>query len=367
MPNNLLNQEISNNAQNTEDEKVILGTKDIPCDFMIEEATVSILDANGDEPVLNQVSLELTETVYDFIIKHIDKSLKDTKIKFGKFNPQISGVREYSTKLLRNEVNLIEASHVFSNVLFSLMKNNMGIESCDLLTAKVNTNIGQIVAILKLDYTDSFVHSVDFVDDKLTIDITSVRTGLPSTIKKAAFIKANNFNGFDLLYLDKFKKAKGDSDYAVGYWQNSFLNCEEVVNSVSATMNFAKATEDWIRAVDLDSAKQSEELRFTVRENLLESDEISITELADEMFGDDTEKAESYKEYMSSLNFEDTVIVDKPAAIKKFNKIKIAVDKDIVLTIDRESYNNRSKFEVVENLDGSINMIIKNITSYVEK
>lgn len=366
MPNNLLNQQ-QNNMQSTEDERVVLGTKDIPCDFMIEEATVSILDANGDEPVLNQVTLELTESVYDFITKHIEKCLKDTKIKFGKFNPQISGVREYATKLLRNEVNLIESSHVFSNILFSLMKNNMGIESCDLLTAKVNTSIGQIVAILKLDYTDNFVHNVEFVEDKLTIDITSVRTGLPTSIKKAAFIKANDLNGFDLLYLDKFKKGKNDADYAVGYWQNNFLNCEEIVNSVSTTINFAKATEDWIRAVDLDSAKQSEELRFIVRENMLENDEVSITELADEMFGDDTEKAESYKEYMSSLNFEDTVIVDKPAAIKKFNKVKIAVDKDIVLTIDRESYNNSSKFEVVENHDGSINMIIKNITSYVEK
>ena len=60
---------------------------------------------------------------------------------------------------------------------------------------------------------------------------------------------------------------------------------------------------------------------------------ISISDLAIDVFGSDDEKREGFTEYMSSLNFDDEVIIDKPTAIKKLSKIKIKIDKDTTLNI----------------------------------
>ncbi len=52
---------------------------------------------------------------------------------------------------------------------------------------------------------------------------------------------------------------------------------------------------------------------------------------------------------------------------KKMKRTRLKIDKEIDLYIDDEAYHDDSKFEIVRNGDGSINMVIKNIKNYIEK
>lgn len=365
MPTIINNQQTMLNETQEERTAKPLGTKDIPNSFIIEEAIIHILDKGGDEPVLNEYVLELSESVYAYINKTIDRCFKSNTLKFGKFNPQINTVKDASLKFLRNEENIIDTSKQIGNILFAIMKANEGIDSCDLLTVSLNTNLGQLFGIIKLDYADNFIHNVDFLDEKISIAIEPVKTGLPDAVKKAAFININN-NDFDLYYIDDYKKNKDNSEYNVFYWANHFLNCEEISNTKTATLDFLKASENWVRTADVQDVKETENIRRKIREKIVEEDSITISELADEIF-EDADNKEDFKEYMSCLNFEDEIKIDKPTVLKKLNKIKIQIEKDIVLNITRDAYNDNSKFEVIANDDGSVNMILKNITSYVEK
>ena len=45
-------------------------------DINIIEAVIHILDSNSDEPILNEYKLELTDEIYKFIYKHVEKFLK---------------------------------------------------------------------------------------------------------------------------------------------------------------------------------------------------------------------------------------------------------------------------------------------------
>lgn len=365
MPTNINNEYITTNESQEERVGKVLGTNDIPNSFTIDEAIIHILDKGGDEPVLNEYILDLNETVYSYIHKHIDKCFKNNNLKFGKFNSQMNTVKNASLKFLRNEENIIETSKQIGNILFSIMKGNDGIDSCDLLTVNLNTNLGQLIGIIKLDYADNFMHNVDFLDEKINIGIMPVKTGLPDAVKKAAFININN-NDFDLYYLDEYKKSRDNSDYNVFYWSNNFLNCVEIVNAKSTTIDFLKASENWVRTADIEDVKESENIRTKIREKIIEEENININELADEIFNNEDNK-EDFMEYMSCLNFENEITIDKPTVVKRLNKIKIQIEKDVLLTITRDAYNDNSKFEVISNDDGSVNMVIKNITSYIEK
>ena len=82
-------------------------------------------------------------------------------------------------------------SEELSRQLFSIMKGNVMIASCDLIVASIITDQGPMIAILKMDYVKNFTHEIEFVDDKIGISIVPQAAGLPGNsqkIKKAAFI-----------------------------------------------------------------------------------------------------------------------------------------------------------------------------------
>ena len=67
------------------------------------------------------------------------------------------------------------------------------------------------------------------------------------------------------------------------------------------------------------------------------------------------------------MGYEEEIKLDKDYVKKKLKKVKLKIDNDIDLTIDKEAYNDPSKFEIHHNNDGSINMIIKHVMNYIEK
>ena len=67
-------------------------------DINIQEAVIHILDSNSTEPILNEYTLELSEDIYKFLHKHIEKCLKDEKLKTAIFNSERSIVKEIVKK-----------------------------------------------------------------------------------------------------------------------------------------------------------------------------------------------------------------------------------------------------------------------------
>ena len=80
-------------------------------DINIIEAVIHILDSNSDEPILNEYKLELTDEIYKFIYKHVEKGLKSEDLKYAIFNPERHIVKEVSQDFL-NGVNsdIVEVS-----------------------------------------------------------------------------------------------------------------------------------------------------------------------------------------------------------------------------------------------------------------
>ena len=91
--------------------------------------------------------------------------------------------------------------------MFILMRSKGSIPSCGLVVVSFTTEFGPILGIFKMDYIKNYVHTIQFVDDKLGIDIVPQFTGLPGSsqrVQKCAFIKpVRQENKFDLMVIDK--------------------------------------------------------------------------------------------------------------------------------------------------------------------
>lgn len=338
-------------------------------DINIQEAVIHVLDSNGEEPILNEYKLELNEDTYRYLYKHIKKSLNDEELKYAKFNEERNVVKELAQDYLTGEEELINVSKEIAAQLFIIIKGNINIPSCDLIIVSLITDQGPMIGILKLDYKKSFTHQIDFIENKVGVDLVAHATGLPASsqrIEKAAFIKPKQENSkFDLLILDKKKNRTDDDEYGANYWENNLLGCMQVINDRDETRSFINLSERWIRQTYPDDAAEAEKVRREIRKQLEVKDTININEFAKEVIKEDG-FVDNFKMFMAG-HVDEEIKIDKVYAEKKINKIKLKIDSDIDINIKKEAYEDISRFEITKNGDGSINMTIKNVMNYIEK
>ena len=338
-------------------------------DINIQEAVINVLDNNGAEPILNEFTLELTEDTYKFLYKHIEKCLKDEELKTAVFNPERNIVREITKDYLNGmDKDFIELSKELSKQLFSIMKCNCNIPSCDFITVSLITDIGPLIGILKMDYVNTFTHQIDIFDNKIAVGLLKHGLTLPGSsqkIQKAAFVKPTREKAkCDLYILDKIKNVQSDDEYGINYWTNSFLNSCIVTNERDNTKVFMRASETWIRNNLIEDAEKAEKIRREIKEKLVTEDNINVEEVAENLLGPG--QKEDYRMFMAR-NCDEEFTIDKKYVEKKLKRVRLKIDKDIDLYINQEAYKDASKFEIQRNGDGSINMIIKNVVNYIEK
>lgn len=335
------------------------------------EAVVHVLDANAEEPILNEYQLELNDDVYIFLFKHLNKCLKAEDIKYAIFNDSKGSVKKISQEYLNLETDILSASKELAKQLFEIMRVNGNASSADLLTVGFTTEYGPMMAILKMDYVKNFTHEVGFFDNKLGINIVQQNAGLPGAsqkIHKAAFIKVlKKENDFELMVIDKKAKARESEDYGSNYFTDQFLGCTIVVNERDMTKNFFTAAETWTRNHIKEDAAKAEKIRTTIKTKLKEEDVIDIEDLSNELFNASPDRKESFKKFLQVQGIDKEVSVDKDWVDNKLKRVRLKIDKDIDLYITEEGYHDNSRFEIQRNGDGSINILIKSVMNYIEK
>lgn len=341
-------------------------------DINIQEAVIHIVDSNADEPILNEYNLELNEDIYKFLHRHIEKCFKDEELKYAIFNPERNIVKELVQDYLNGiDNNLIGLSQELARQLFIIMKGNVNIPSCDLIIVSLLTDQGPMIGILKMDYVKNFTHQVEFIENKIGIDIVPQAAGLPASsqrIQKAAFIKPIRDNqAYNLMVIDKQKKSKDEEEYGANYFISNFLGCSIISNERDMTKTFLKAAENWTRSNIVEDADRAERIRTTVKTKLKEEEKINIDELSNELFKEEPQIKNDFSNFIKGHGLEEEIAIDKQWVEKKLKRVRLKIDKDIDLYINEEAYHDNSRFEIQRNGDGSINMIIKHVINYMEK
>ena len=324
-------------------------------DINIKKAVIHILENDGTNPILNENLLELNEDTYKFLYKHIEKTLKDNRIKYARFVEKDNELKDICYNILEYKISLLEGSKRIANQLYSIMRSNNTIPSCDLIIAEILTDIGPFIGILKIDFIENYGHKIE----NSIISIAQSQ-GLPKSgqkIQKAAFIRPKKFSReFDLLVLDKMKKVKGEEEYAINYFIHQFLGCNLVTNERDMTKNFIDYTEKWI----MDNIKDTTEalnIQKLVKDKLKNDSEIDIYEFVEEI-GDVSNNKQALIEKFENSNLTE-VKVDKDWVEKKFEKVVLNLDDKIKISMQEEDYADPNKFEIIKNGDNTINVVLK--------
>lgn len=338
-------------------------------DITITEAVIHVLDKNSKEPLLNDFSLELDESTYEYLYKIFTKCLSDEKLVYAKFlnaeaDPEVEVLAE---NYFKNKQSLLDVSKELTNRLFEITSANTNISSSDLLIASILTDQGPILAVVKMDYEDkNFKHSIYVEDEKTMISLIKDRESLPKNagkVQKAAFIFPKESDTFDLMILDK--KPVSD-DNGTNYFANTFLKAQYVSNERDLTRHFISAMENWIAKNYACLPVKAEDIRSVVRRTYTMEDTIDVKELAEELFGYD-EEYDEFIEYCKARSLFPTILIDRTWVDKTKPKVNLVLEKDIRLSLSSEVYSNPNRFEISANSDGSINFTVKNVMNYSER
>jgi len=336
-------------------------------DISITEAVIHVLDTNSDEPVLNSHIMDLNEEGYKFILSHLERIFKDEDLKYAFFKEKSTHVKMLSQEYLNGRLDLNSISSKIAKGLFEIMSATTDIPSCDLLVISFSTEYGPMIGILKIDYIKQYTHQVNITDNNIDVRLQSIITGLPDKkkVQKAAFIRPIKYGQeYDLLVLDK--KPNIDAD-GVNYFRDKLLGCKLIDSDRDYTRAFMDLVEIWTRSNLKDEALKAERLRSSVRNALMNNEDIDIYDLAQQVISVyEPEVKKEFIAFFQGHNVEKFKI-DKEYLEKRLSKLKIKVSSDIELSITGDTYGDISNFEIVDNGDGSINMVIKNIENYVEK
>lgn len=335
-------------------------------EFNIEEGIIHVLDMNCDYPILNEDYLNLSnEEIKLFLTKHVEKILKDDELNLGKFYKEPEFIQNVY-KFLKGDMSLIEVSGNISKIFFDILIKEDEEVSCDLLFLKLRTEFGDALCMIKFDYVKNYIHKIDYNNDKMKIDIVPQYITLPSTSQRVnrACIFLKNYEGdFNLLFLDKkFVNTKSQT-----YFEEKFLNCEKMHSTLSKTKELISVAEKWTRKNIKDDANKAFEIRELIREKILNEDNLNINSLAREIFDNDKDNIENFVSFTEDNGIYGEVQIDKDYVSKKYDRIRLKIDRDIDLYINKDSFYDINRFEVKKNGDGSINMIIKYVINYNEK
>lgn len=331
-------------------------------EIVINRVALSILDRENDKVIFPTNELELTEDAYDYFEKHILKGMRDEDAKAASFEGDSSLVRNLCYEIFDDASVFLDNSKKLAHYLYKCMKNDEKEVSGDLAVCLFESQAGKYIGILKLNFSDIYCHFLKEGDNGVDVGVGISKTGLPNMankIARCAFIREkNDGNAYDLLLCDRELE---------GYFVQAFLKCSLVRDSRENTKIIRKASEQFVRKAFKDNAHEAENFRNKLTDSLKNEDRFNIERIADQSFSDSTIRNEYKAALLGEGISENEVTIDREWAEKKLQRKRLKVDKSIELYIDTEAYNDKEKFQIKRNGDGTIDIILKNIKNYIEK
>lgn len=323
-------------------------------EITINNAILHILDSLSSLPVYSKETLELEDDkIQNFLGRHIERIFNDQSVKSGRFSEN-SKVKELIHNI--NE-NFIDNTISIAEILYNIMLRYMEIPSGDLLIASLSMDNRNYLFIIKLNYKEGFTHYVDYGDtgtsNKIVVNKVMFPSGTQSNIESVLI-------DLEDLSLKIFEREYDIEGEKILYFSRMFLGCDtelSVKESIKVIKEVAKDITK--RYYDEDFEKVSQ-IKEAIYDNL-HSGTIEVENVANTIFRNNPDVKREYMERVEEAGVNKVVDLEGKKPEKKLTVHKIKIDNGIQLDIPVDLYRDKNIIEFINNYDGTISIMIKNI------
>lgn len=323
-------------------------------EIQIKDVILHILDSNSKYPVFSQDKLNLDdERIYNFIAKHMGRIFIDQDVKMGKIekDSEIAGL------IKEVEEDFIKGSIAISEKLYKIMKKYPEIPSGDFLLGQVDFEENKYLVLIKFNYREGYTHYVDYGEEGTLNKIIVNKVMLPSELQRNMEIAAINLDDLSLRIIEKEYSIEEEKTL---YFSHSFLETKTDLStkeSIRLIRNLAKDITKEYYADDFDKVSSIKEAIYED----LDRGKIEIENVASKIFKESPEIKNEYLDRVEEAGVKKKVDVEGIKPEKRLTVHKLKMDNGIALDIPVELYRNKDIVEFMNNPDGTISIIIKNI------
>jgi hypothetical protein len=331
----------------------------------IKKAILHILDNNINISVLSDKELEIDGDVADFLGKHIERLLDDSSLKNAKFTGDTNTIRDVCRQIANDANYFLQASVYTAQRLFDIMSRNVDIAPADLICCLFDYCGQPYYGILKLNYKTGFTHYAQNAEEGNSNTIIRHKTILPSGSQK---IDECAFICLDDLSIKVMEKAYEINGEKVLYLSKLFLLCSTDLSDNEKLKIIEKVTQKINRKFFDEDFDKAAKLKKVVSESIEETSTIEVASIIEEVFDNNLEIQNEYISEIQKAGLnEKTIAVPEKLAERKYKTLRIKTDTGVEINFPPSYYDNKDKMEFINNSDGTISIVIKNVGRITNK
>lgn len=332
-------------------------------EIIIRNGIVHILDSTIGMPVLSDQLLELGPDLNEFLRGHIFKIASSDDMKSCNFNQEESYV--YQCLKDFKEENMIPVSQEISRFLYTIMNQNIDILPADLLVVTYQVNSTLHLALLKMNYKESYIHYASTDETGNYNDIIKQKVTLPSESTKLSEAVLINLSDYSIQLVEKKYEING---VKTNYLSQIFLQCQTKLSQKAKLNIITKAVEQINQKYYEDDFDKHMETKAIIHNEYMEQGTISPQSISEKIFQENTELKEEFTEKLEKYNLTtEEIKPQNKQTTRKFEKQFLTTDTGIEINIPMSQYNDKQSVEFINNPDGTISVLIKNISHITSK
>ena len=334
-------------------------------EIIITDAIIHILETSVAMPILSEHVLERHEELNDLLRSLIFKVATGDDLKTCVFHDEEES-EMYS--LVRNfrEDDLVGFSKKAATRLYNIMCANPDIPSADFCVATFK-NAGKLfLALLKMNYKDSFVHMTQNADDGSNYNaIIMQHATLPSSGSKLTEAVIIDLEDYTVRIVEKKYSVNGVN---TNYLSEIYLKCYAKM-SQRTRMKIIEKTVDQINQKYFDDNLEKQlESKAVIGNQIKEEGAITPAVIGEKLYEEYPSAREEFEQKLDKYNMvTEEIRPQNEITVRKYHKQYLKTDTGIEINIPMDEYNNNDSVEFITNPDGTISIMIKNISRLMSK
>ena len=317
---------------------------------------IHVLDLSMNMPVLSTNLLTLDDETESFITKHLIKVFEGSSTNEAVFKENAPMLERLHVPLTPDYFQNL--SEEIAETFFRYMQEYESISNGDLCISSFMMDGSSYLCILKLNYKEEFTHFVEHNEAGILTRIIKHKGIFPSTGKQIEEGIIINTETFDTLLLDQTKSK---------YLALMFDLAPKP--SVKETIKALETVASKVIEEHYDNPLNAlSELKSNISETIARTGSIPVQEVMEQTFGEDDAVFESCLTQMAEYGIKDaTVPVTDTKVSNHFASQKIKTDTGIELKFPAELFKDPDFIEIINNPNGTLSIVLKNISQIIQK
>jgi hypothetical protein len=316
-------------------------------------------------PILSEYVLERHEELNDLLRAHIYKVATGDDLKTCVFSDE-AGSEMYGLVKNFDEDDLVGFSKEAAVRLYDIMRANPAIPSADFCVATFRAGEKSYLALLKMNYKESFVHMTQNAEDGSNYNaIIMQHATLPASGSKLTEAVIIDLEDYTIRIVEKKYEVNGVN---TNYLSELYLKCYTKMSQRTRMKIVEKAVDQINNKYFENNIEKQLESKAVIENQIREEGAITPAVIGEKLYEEYPAVREEFEGKLGKYNMvQEEIRPQNEITVRKYHKQYLKTDTGIEINIPMDEYNNNDSVEFITNPDGTISIMIKNINRLMAK